>query len=111
MSTAERPRRDYERPSRKDAMNPTNRRDAMNSKRNTDGGFGLCPHCHKHDGIINVGQGHWIVCHEHKVKWFIGSNLFDSSRHQTEEEQRQIYDDLGIGTYKELSLAAVSDDD
>jgi len=40
-----------------------------------DGHFGLCPHCHKHDGYVNIGKGHWFVCHEHKVMWCIGYNF------------------------------------
>jgi hypothetical protein len=43
-----------------------------------------------------------MICKEHKVKWCVGSNLFSSWRHETEQEQRQIYDDLGVGLYKEV---------
>ena len=45
------------------------------SKQKGDSYFGLCPHCHDNDGFINLGRGHWFLCHEHKVMWFIGSNL------------------------------------
>jgi hypothetical protein len=64
--------------------------------------FGVCPHCRKHSGYINVGRGHWMLCDEHKVKWFVGSNLFDSWRFETEDEQRKIYDERGIGGYQEV---------
>ena len=74
-----------------------------------DGYFGVCPICRKNDGYINVGRGHWFLCDEHKIKWLAGSNLFDSSKEQTEEEQRQIYDARGVGDYKEVSLSDVAE--
>ena len=67
-----------------------------------DDHFGVCPHCQKHDGFINVGRGHFFLCHEHKVKWFVGENLFDSWKLQTKEEQRAIYDEIGMATYREV---------
>jgi len=51
--------------------------------------WGLCPYCGKTDGCHSVGPDHWYVCHEHKTKWWIGSNLFSTWRHLTEEEQRR----------------------
>jgi hypothetical protein len=72
-------------------------------KEMNDDYFGVCPICRKHDGYINVGRGHWFLCHEHKIKWFAGSNLFDSWKEQTEEEQRKRYDALGVGNYTEVS--------
>ena len=71
-------------------------------KEQADGYFGLCPHCHNHDGYINVSRSHWFVCDEHKVKWLVGSNLFSDWRQQTEDEQRRIYDARGIGDYSEV---------
>jgi hypothetical protein len=32
---------------------------------------------------------HWFVCHEHKVMWTIGTNLFSGWRDETEAEQRE----------------------
>jgi hypothetical protein len=66
------------------------------------GYFGLCPACHKNDGFINIGPGHWFLCKEHKVTWCVGTNLISGWKVQTEEEQRKIYDDLGFGDYKEV---------
>jgi hypothetical protein len=71
-------------------------------RKQTEGYFGLCPHCHCHDGYINVGREHWFVCDEHKVRWCVGANLFDSWREQTEDEQRRIYNERGIGEYAEI---------
>jgi hypothetical protein len=65
--------------------------------------FGVCPHCHKHDGFINIGRGHWFYCREHKVKWCAGSNLSSSWRNETEGEQRKIYDELGFGEFKHIA--------
>jgi hypothetical protein len=64
--------------------------------------FGACPDCHGTDGIINVGKGHWFFCDEHKVRWYVGSNLFDFWREQTEEEQRAIYDSKDFGSFKDV---------
>ena len=64
--------------------------------------FGVCPYCQKSDGFINVGRGHFFLCHEHKVKWFVGENLFDSWKLQTEAEQRAIYVQIGMATYREV---------
>ena len=65
-----------------------------------DGYFGLCPHCKKTDGYINIGRGHWFFCKEHKVCWFAGSNLF--SDWQTEDEQRAQYEQLGFHTFERI---------
>jgi hypothetical protein len=64
--------------------------------------FGTCPHCHDYDGRINVGRGHWLFCDAHKVRWWVGSNLFSDWRYQTEEEQRAIYDAKGFGSYRDV---------
>jgi hypothetical protein len=64
--------------------------------------FGVCPTCHKTDGYINIGRGHWFYCKEHSVTWLIGSNLFSSWRDQTEEQQREVYDQLGFEQFTEV---------
>jgi hypothetical protein len=64
--------------------------------------FGVCPHCHKNDGFINISRSHWFLCDEHKVKWCVGSNLFSSWRNETEDEQRRAYDQRGVGNYAEV---------
>jgi hypothetical protein len=40
--------------------------------------FGGCPECGCYDVILNIGRDHWSVCHEHRNKWLVGSNLFSS---------------------------------
>ena len=35
---------------------------------------GLCPHCRKNDGCLNIERISFGVCHEHKTKWQIDSN-------------------------------------
>ncbi len=52
----------------------------------TDDFGGLCPRCHRNDGILNVRKTHWTVCHTHKACWSIGTNLFSSWRNETEED-------------------------
>ena len=51
--------------------------------------FGACPECGGNDGYLNVGRDHWFVCHHHKVKWLVGTNLFSSWRYQEEDEWRE----------------------
>jgi hypothetical protein len=64
--------------------------------------FGRCPHCKNNDGFYNVSRSHWFFCREHRVQWFVGSNLFSCWRKQTEGEQRQYYDANGFGSYEEV---------
>lgn len=37
--------------------------------------WGGCPECHDFDHFHNVEREHWAACHEHRVKWYVGSNL------------------------------------
>ena len=48
-----------------------------------------CPKCGRNDGQFNAGPAHWFVCHEHKVMWTFGTNLFSGWRDETEAEQRE----------------------
>jgi hypothetical protein len=64
--------------------------------------FGVCPHCGKTDGYINIGRSHWMFCREHRVKWWIGSNIFSSWRYQTEAEQEAQYNALSFGDFRDL---------
>jgi hypothetical protein len=69
---------------------------------NIDLHFGLCPTCHRTDGYLNVGRGHWFVCHEHRAKWFAGANLISSWRDQSEAEQRAAYERVGLHEYRHV---------
>jgi hypothetical protein len=51
-----------------------------------DDHFGNCPHCHKTDGCYSVERDDWYVCHTHRTKWLIGSNLFSSWRDMREQD-------------------------
>jgi hypothetical protein len=64
-----------------------------------DSYFGVCPTCHKTDGYMNIGKGHWFICKEHRVTWFIGANLFSSWQYETEQDQRRQYDELGMSRF------------
>lgn len=44
---------------------------------------GGCPVCGKNDGYLNLRAEHWFICREHKNKWLLGKNLFDSWMTQT----------------------------
>lgn len=81
---------------------PAKPTDASPRVETDDDRFGLCPVCHKTDGFINIGRGHWFYCKEHKAKWFIGSNRFSSWKDETEPEQRRIFDELGAGAFEDV---------
>jgi hypothetical protein len=56
----------------------------------TGGGhLSLCPYCSKADGPLNVGAGHYFVCHEHKKAWKVGVNLFSSWREESLDVHRR----------------------
>src|SRR5215216_3188272 len=82
--------------------------EAMTSESANENYFGVCPYCGKSDGYLNVGKGHWFYYETHRVKWFVGSNLFDSWKHETEEEQRGLYEKHGLGEFAELGLNEVT---
>ena len=48
--------------------------------------FGVCPECQETDGCLHVGSDEWLICHKHKAKWYVGSNLLSTWREMTEEE-------------------------
>ncbi len=49
--------------------------------------WGGCPECHQNDGFLNAHRrDHYFVCHEHKARWYIGSNLFSAWRETDDEE-------------------------
>jgi len=52
----------------------------------TDEYFGGCPCCGKTDGYFNLRRNHFFVCHEHRVKWIVGENLFSSWRQETPDD-------------------------
>jgi hypothetical protein len=83
-------------------IDPDLTRQIMKMFDDADDYFGLCPTCHKCEGFINVGRSHWLYCTEHKVKWLIGANIFSSWRDETEAEQRAIYNEIGMGGFKEV---------
>ena len=62
----------------------------------TDEYFGGCPHCGKTDGYFNFGRAHYFVCHEHRVKWFVGANLFSSWRQESRSDWDQNAEKFGI---------------
>ena len=58
--------------------------------------FGGCPECGKVDGMANVYKTHWFFCKDHKTMWSPGSNLFSSARMETEEFQRNRWNEIGL---------------
>jgi hypothetical protein len=54
-----------------------------------DNHFGVCPVCYRSNGFLNVHKDHWFVCHVHKTKWHVGSNLFSSWKEENEKTWRK----------------------
>ena len=54
---------------------------AANSPDDYEGG---CPKCGNME-VANVGRNHYGFCRDHKAAWCIGSNLYDSWRHEDEK--------------------------
>jgi hypothetical protein len=75
----------------------------MTPEKRFDAYFGTCPVCHKSDGFLNVGRSHWHYCKEHKTTWCSGSNLFSSWRNETEDEQRKLYDEVGMAEFENVT--------
>ncbi|HZU77948.1 MAG TPA: hypothetical protein VFA70_14370 [Dehalococcoidia bacterium] len=48
--------------------------------------FGDCPRCGRNDGYLNDGAEHWFICRRHRVKWYLGSNLFSAWRALSDAE-------------------------
>jgi hypothetical protein len=67
-----------------------------------DDTFGLCPVCHKTDGCAYAGKSHTFYCREHKTCWHVGSNILSGWREQTEEEQRKIWNEIGLEEFQEV---------
>ena len=65
-----------------------------NSKTVTENYFGLCPICRETNGYLNIYKRHWFVCHRHKVKWCVGSNLFSSWKLESESQWKKNYDKI-----------------
>lgn len=51
--------------------------------------WGGCPKCGKNDGYLNAGREHWFICHRHRVKWLVGTNLFSSWQEEDESTWRR----------------------
>jgi hypothetical protein len=62
--------------------------------------FGNCPQCHKTSGCYSVGPDHWYVCHTHRTKWLIGSNLFSCWRDMS--EKRFLANRFMLAGYREV---------
>lgn len=48
--------------------------------------FGVCPTCGASPDYYNVGRDHFAACDEHRLVWHLGSNLFDSWRHESQHD-------------------------
>lgn len=64
--------------------------------------WGACPECGENDGFLNIHKEHWFVCHRHKVKWLVGTNLLSSWCYEDEDDwlaneaKLAEYTDIGV---------------
>ncbi len=56
--------------------------------------FGGCPECGGHDGFLYNGRENWFICDTHLTKWIVGSGLFSSWEHMTDDELSEQRDQL-----------------
>lgn len=40
--------------------------------------FGVCPICRHTDGFLTLRWDHYFVCDEHKLRWYVGSNMLSA---------------------------------
>src|SRR4028118_1791599 len=62
--------------------------------------FGRCPECDSLGEKLNINQDHWFVCHEHKVKWNVGSNSM--SDWQVESTEMWEQNEAALSEYREV---------
>ena len=65
----------------------------------TDNHFGGCPKCGANTGMIHVGRHEWCYCTDHKLAWYVGSNLSSAWRDQTDadlQDNRQFLESLEV---------------
>ena len=48
--------------------------------------FGGCPECGGNDGYVNAEAPHWGVCQAHKLRWYVGFDLFSPRKDESEAE-------------------------
>ena len=64
--------------------------------------WGVCPHCRRTDGFLNVQRAHWFVCHEHRLRWCAGANLFSCWRSESGVDWERNWE--RIGDYRVIEL-------
>ena len=62
--------------------------------------YGECPICKANDGFLTIGNKSWLVCEEHKTKWYAREDLF--SHLLTESEERWEANRLLLLGYREV---------
>jgi hypothetical protein len=69
----------------------------------SEGYFGLCPICKGTDGYVSIGRSHWFICQQHRVRWFIGENVFSSCHDEVEAEQQREREEIGFDTFTDVN--------
>ena len=58
--------------------------------------FGVCPVCRQTDGFLTLDFDHYFVCHEHKLRWYVGSSTLASEFFDITRKNLEL-----IGDYKD----------
>ena len=61
--------------------------------------FGGCPHCGQADGFLEEWRCYVFFCVQHKTRWIIGSDTFDSFHSSFKDSQREKWMKLGVKDY------------
>ncbi|MGA2498775.1 MAG: hypothetical protein ABSH20_13615 [Tepidisphaeraceae bacterium] len=52
--------------------------------------YGGCPVCHRNNGVVQIYNGEWIVCHVHRKIWLHSASLWATGTGHTQEEWARI---------------------
>lgn len=72
---------------------------------------GGCPECGGEGNLVHVGRQQWLVCHEHRLAWLIGENLYSGWRdlkpeqHEANRQMIERYTVIEDATPANLCLA------
>ena len=69
-------------------------------------GCPMCPRSQPPDDVYNAGRTHIGVCHQHRIGWRLGANLFSSWKDETEQQQRERYRE--IEDYRRVDAVAAT---
>jgi hypothetical protein len=52
--------------------------------------YGGCPVCHRNNGIVQIHQGDWVVCHVHRRMWLVSASLWATGTALTKKQWAKV---------------------